>query len=85
MMEAKIPESLSFDDFQAVLAELLQVGADRLGPETYFITDLGMDSLKLAALLLRLEDLGVDLTPDLIWQIATVGDAYRIYQEVVSR
>jgi acyl carrier protein len=84
-MESKLPESLSFEAFQTVLAELLQVAPGRLTPETYFITDLGMDSLKLAAVLLRLEDLGVELTPDLIWQIATVGDAYQIYLEVVSQ
>lgn len=78
-------EALSFEAFQAVLAELLNVDVARLRPEAYFITDLGVDSLRMVEILLRLEELGLELSPDLAWQIQTVGDAYRHYQEHCSQ
>jgi len=73
-------EPLSFAAFQAMVADLLDVDVARLIPDAYFITDLGVDSLRLADLLLRLEDLGVEVSPDLAWEVQTVGDAYRVYQ-----
>jgi len=78
-------EPLSFAAFQAMVADLLDVDAARLTPDAYFITDLGVDSLRLADLLLRLEDLGVEVSPDLAWEVQTVGDAYRVYQEQAAR
>ena len=81
MEHEQLPEQLSFPAFQALVAELLDVDAVRLTPDAYFITDLGVDSLRLADILLRLEDLGVEVSPDLAWQVQTVGDAYRVYQE----
>jgi acyl carrier protein len=77
-------EQLSFSAFQALVAEILDVDPARLEPEAYFITDLGVDSLRLADILLRLEDLGVAVSPDLAWEVQTVGDAYRVYQERVA-
>jgi len=78
-------ERLSFSAFQVMVAELLDVDVACLIPDAYFITDLGMDSLRVADLLLRLEDLGVEVSPELAWQIQTVGDAYRVYQEQAAR
>lgn len=75
----------SFEDFRAMVAEVLDVDTARLTPDTYFITDLGVDSLRLADILLRLEELGVEVSPDLAWEVQTVGDAYRIYQEQAAR
>jgi len=31
--------------------------------------------------LLKLEELGLEISPDLAWEIQTVGDAYRYYTE----
>jgi acyl carrier protein len=44
-----------------------------------------VDSLRLADILLRLEELGVEVSPDLAWEVQTVGDAYRVYQAQVAR
>jgi acyl carrier protein len=77
MSTAKI---LSFEEFQTMLAELLSLDATLLKTEAYFITDLGIDSLRLAEILLRLEDLGLEISPDLAWELQTVGDAYNFYQ-----
>lgn len=78
-------EPLSFEHFQAMLSELLTIDADRLKPEAYFITDLGVDSIRMVEVLLRLEELGLELDPHLAWEIQTVGDAYRYYQEKAGR
>jgi acyl carrier protein len=78
-------EPLSFEAFQTILAELIDADVSRLRPETYFITDLGLDSLRMVEVLLRLEELGVEISPDMAWRIHTVGDAYRCYQGQVDR
>jgi acyl carrier protein len=78
-------ELLSFEDFQAVLADLLNVDLAQLAPEAYFITDLGVDSLRMVQMLLRLEEMGVELSLESAWQIQTVGDAYRYYQQQTIR
>jgi acyl carrier protein len=72
---------LTFEAFQAMLSELLNVEASRITPEAYLVTDLGLDSIRLVELLLRLEALGVELSPELAWRIQTVADAYHYYQE----
>jgi acyl carrier protein len=74
-------EPLSFEDFQAMLADLLNVDVAQLTPEAYFITDLGIDSLRMIQVLLQLDQMGFKLSLESAWQIQTVGDAYRYYQE----
>ncbi len=78
-------EPLSFEDFQAMLAGLLKVDVAQLTPEAYFVTDLGVDSLRMVEVLLRLEEMGVELSLELAWRIQTVGDAYRYYQQQMTR
>jgi len=73
-------EPLSFEDFQAMLADLLNVDVAQLTPEAYFITDLGIDSLRMIQVLLQLEQRGLKLSLESAWRIQTVGDAYRYYQ-----
>ena len=79
MPKSKPP--LSFEQFQNLLAELLHVEAAQVIPEAYFVTDLGVDSVRLVELMLRLETLGLEISPDLVWRIQTVGEAYQVYQE----
>ena len=75
---------LSFEAFQALLADLLNLDVARITPEAYFITDLGVDSIRMVEVLLRLEEMGLEVSPDLAWEIPTVGDAYRYYQRQTS-
>ncbi len=70
---------LSFDQFKAVLAEVLMVDPAKLVPEAYFITDLAVDSIRMVELLLRIEEMGFKIPPDAAWEIQTVGDAYDFY------
>jgi acyl carrier protein len=72
---------LSFEEFQALVAQMLETTPEQITPQAYFVTDLGVDSVRLVELLLRMQDLGLELTPDLAWRIQTVQDAYQYYQE----
>ncbi len=74
-------EPLSWQDFQALVADVLQMDPAQVVPGAYFITDLGVDSLRLVDVLLKLEELGLEISPELAWQIQTVEDAYRYYTE----
>lgn len=75
------PETMDFEAFQELLADLLKLNLEQITPEAYFITDLGVDSISMVEVILRLEEMGLDVSPDLIWKIPTVGDAYRYYQQ----
>jgi acyl carrier protein len=57
------------------------VEVELLRPEAYFVTDLGVDSLRMLDLLLGLEKLGVPVTLESAWRIQTVGDAYAYCRE----
>ncbi|MEW6566818.1 MAG: phosphopantetheine-binding protein [Chloroflexota bacterium] len=74
------PRRLTFEEFQAILAEELMLPKDKLRPDADLVQDLQVDSLALAAMMLRLEELGVELPLESAWEIRTVGEAYRIYQ-----
>ncbi len=72
---------LSFEQFQSLVAGILEAPVELITPGAYFVTDLGVDSIKLVEVLLELQRLGIEVTPDLAWRIQTVGDAYQYYQE----
>ena len=72
---------LTFKQFQALLADILHIEEAQVQPEAYFVTDLGVDSVRLVEMMLRLETLGLELSPDLVWRIQTVGEAYQFYHE----
>ena len=75
------PEPLTFEEFQNLVADILNIQPGQVTPGAYFVTDLGVDSIRMIEVLLHLEALGLTLTPDLAWRIQTVGDAYQYYQE----
>jgi acyl carrier protein len=71
---------LSFDEFRQFVAETLGVVEGALTPETHFLNDLAVESLKLLELMLQFElQLGRPVSPDAAWEILTVGDAYSYY------
>jgi len=71
--------ALSFEEFRAILAEELAIPLEQLVPGASFVQDLQVDSLALASMMLRLEELGVAIPLESAWEIQTVGDAYRTY------
>jgi acyl carrier protein len=71
---------MTFDEFRGVLAEILMVGVDKLTPEASFMNDLSVDSIKWLEMALTLEQIGVALKAEAVWDIQTVGDAYERYK-----
>jgi len=71
----------TFEEFRQFLTEELQVEESKVVPEASFVNDLLVDSIKLVELMLRLEELGINIPMEAAWDVQTVGDAYRIYKE----
>jgi acyl carrier protein len=72
---------VTFDDFRRLVSDVLLIDPEKVTPEAYFITDLGVDSIRMVEVLLRLEQMGLEITPGLAWRIHTVQDAYDYYRE----
>ncbi|NOZ95246.1 MAG: acyl carrier protein [Acidobacteria bacterium] len=77
----KQADPFSFEAFRALLADALEVDPARITPEAHFITDLGVDSLRLVQALLYLEAMDLGSWTDMAWQVQTVEEAYRYYLE----
>jgi acyl carrier protein len=78
-------EPMSFEAFRTLLAEIVQVAPEQLVPNAYWVTDLGVDSIRMVEVLLRLQHLGLEIRPELAWQLETVGDAYALYQSQATK
>lgn len=71
---------MSFEDFRGFLSDTLGVAESALMPDTSFLMDLAVDSLKMTELILQIElQLGIRVPTDAAWDILTVGDAYKYY------
>jgi acyl carrier protein len=77
--------SITYDEFTRVLADVLLVHQEKLTPETSFTNDLFIDSLKMVEMALRIEQLGVSIPTEAYWEIQTVGDAYEAYSNHNSK
>ena len=78
-------ETLTLESFRAMLADLLKVEVEQIRPDSYFVTDLGVDSLRMLDIILNLERMGVRVPLESAWRIQTVGDAYQYCQEQLAR
>jgi acyl carrier protein len=70
---------LSFEQFRALLAEILLIEEEKLRPDASFACDLYVDSLRWAEMALSLEEIDAHIPTEAFWEIQTVEDAYRIY------
>lgn len=77
-------QPLSFDEFRQVLVEVLRVSPARTVPEAHFVGDLGVDSIRMVELILRMEELGLEIPTHAVWEIQTVGDAYNYYRDHIT-
>jgi acyl carrier protein len=77
-------EHVTFEEFRHVVAQELQVEEDKVTLEASFLGDLFADSLRLVQLMLRLEEMGIDIPMERAWQVETVGDAYELYAAQAS-
>jgi acyl carrier protein len=68
---------LTFEEFRRIVARELEVDEARVMPEASFFSDLCVDSIRMVDMMLRLEELGIDIPLEVAWEIQTVEDAYR--------
>jgi acyl carrier protein len=72
-------DPISFEDFQDIIARVLQVEREKVVPEASFVEDLLADSIQLVEMMLRMEEMGISIPIESAWEIETVGDAYKLY------
>lgn len=77
------PESsnLTFEEFRSLIAEELQVDEEKVVPGASFFSDLCVDSIRMVDMMLRLEELGLNISLEDAWQIETVEDAYQAIKD----
>jgi acyl carrier protein len=81
MTDKPLKEPLSFEEFKHLLAEGLLIEESKIVPEASFVTDLLVHSIKLVELMLWLDEKGITIPMEAAWDVQTVGDAYRVYEE----
>ena len=84
MKEQPAKAPIPFDEFKHIIAEELHVEEAKVCQESSFVEDLLADSIQLVELMLRLEEMGIAIPAEAAWEVETVGDAYRFYQEQVA-
>ena len=72
---------LPFEEFRHIIAEELHVEQGKVIREASFVDDLLADSIQLVELMLRMEEMGISIPVEAAWEVETVGDAYRLYEE----
>jgi acyl carrier protein len=78
------PKLISFDEFKGMLAEVLVIEEEKLVPEASFVADLFVDSIRWLEMTLRIEQLGVEIPSEAMWEIQTVQDAYESYTNYLA-
>jgi acyl carrier protein len=74
----------TFHEFRSFLSEQLGIAESVLLPETSFLNDLAVESLKLLELVFQIEQqLGRRVPSDAAWDLQTVSDAYNLYVRVL--
>ena len=71
----------SFKEFQEMLADRMGLPVERFHENSSFLDDLGIDSIRMAELILEFDRLGLEIPPESIWDLQTVGDAYKFYEQ----
>ena len=74
-----------FEKVREMLAEALNISADKITLESNVIEDLGADSLDMVELLSRLEDEeGVSIPEEDLDGMTTVGDIVRELEKIIK-
>lgn len=73
------------EKIQAMLAEALNLPAEKVTPDAKIVEDLGADSLDVVELLSRLEDeFGIVIPDDEVENLVTVGDVAAELEKLVK-
>ncbi len=78
------PKRITFDEFRHIIAQELHIEESQVVDNASFVEDLMADSIRLVEMMLRMEEMGIDIPLESAWEVQTVGDAYRVYSEHAS-
>ena len=67
---------MNLDEIKSIVADILNISPSEVEPDSWFIEDLGADSLDVFQIITELEDrLGVQIPENVLEEISTVEDA----------
>ena len=76
---------MEFEKLQSIIAEVLNVDADEITPDTTFVDDLGADSLDIFQIIMGIEEeFDVEIPNEAAEKIVTVGDAVEQIKAVLK-
>ena len=76
---------MEFEKLQEIIADVLNVSADEIKPETTFVDDLGADSLDIFQIIMGIEEeFDIEIDNDAAEKIATVQDAVNQIKQVID-
>ncbi|MGI6167118.1 MAG: acyl carrier protein [Eubacteriales bacterium] len=74
-----------YEKIKALLVEELQIDADDITPDSKLSTDLGINSIELADLIMLCEDkFGIEIRDEDIHKFVTVGDVAKYLENLVK-
>lgn len=83
-MNAQVAERA--DEIKAVVARVLEVDQDGLGPTDHFVEQLGADSMKLIELLANLEiEFDVEVDPGEFERLVNLDGVYAVLSEALDK
>jgi acyl carrier protein len=75
-----------FEKVRAILAEQLNVKADKIKPESKIVEDLGADSLDVVEMLMSVEDkFSVSVSDEEAVNLKTVGDIVKLLETKIEK
>ncbi len=76
---------MEFEKIQQIIAEVLNVNADEITPETTFVDDLGADSLDIFQIVMGIEEeFDIEIPTEEVEKIVTVGDAVEQIKDALN-
>ena len=83
-MNAQVAERA--DEIKAVVARVLEVDEEQVGPADHFVEALGADSMKLIELLANLEiEFDVEVDPGEFERLVTLDGVYAVLSEALDK
>lgn len=76
---------MELEKLQGIIADVLNIEADKITPDTKFIDDLGADSLDVFQIIMGIEDeFDIQIPDDAAESIVTVNDAVNQIKDAVK-
>lgn len=76
---------MELEKLKAIIADVLNIDADTITPETTFVDDLGADSLDVFQIIMGIEEeYDIEIDNEIVEQIQSVQDAVDAVRSIVG-